>query len=133
MTLREQLRRDEEVRYMPYVDSRGNPTIGAGTKLPLSDKEVDLLLFHRLGLVLDELHRNLPWTASLDEARANALINMAYNMGVPRLLTFVKMLAAMEAGKWKVAALEALDSDWYHQVGPRATRLAKQIETGIMQ
>lgn len=133
MTLREQLRRDEGVKYEPYVDSQGNTTIGIGTKLPLTDEEVNALMEIRLTHISYELLLALPWIARIDDVHRSALRNMAYNMGVPRLLKFVKMLAAMESGDWKLAAREALDSDWYHQVGPRATRLAKQIETGVMQ
>lgn len=133
MTLRDQLRRDEGVKYEPYVDSLGFLTIGIGTRFPLTDVEVDMLYAHRLGQIADELDRALPWVANLDEARCNALINMAYNMGVPRLLSFKKMLKAMELEQWSLAADEALHSNWYHQVGPRATRIAKQIDTGVMQ
>ena len=134
MNLLDQLRRDEGVKYEPYVDSRGFVTIGAGTKLPITDGEVNALLELRLTIVTTELTSSLPWlVAQVDEVRRNALRNMAYNLGVPRLLEFKKMLHAMQTGNWTQAAVEALDSDWSRQVGARAIRLAKQIKTGVMQ
>lgn len=133
MTLREQLRRDEGVKYEPYVDLLGFATIGVGTRLPLTDEEVNALMEIRLTHVSHELAKALPWLEQVDEPRRAALRNMAYNLGVPRLLGFKKMLHAMEGGYWAQAAVEALDSSWFHQVGSRATRIALQIETGVMQ
>ena len=39
----------EGFRGEPYDDTRGNPTIGYGTKLPLTEAEGELLLRYRLG------------------------------------------------------------------------------------
>jgi lysozyme len=133
MTLREQLRRDEGVRYEPYVDSKGFATIGVGTKLPLTNEEVNALMEIRLSHTDHELDLALPWARTLDASRRDALRNMAYNMGVPRLLGFKHTLAFLQAENWTQAAAEMLNSLWAKQVGDRATRLAKQVETGVMQ
>lgn len=48
------------------------------------------------------------------------ILDMAYNMGVPALLGFKRMLAALDRGDWSQAAGELLDSKYASQVGPRA-------------
>ena len=61
---------------------------------------------------------------------ARGLCNMAYNLGVPRLLGFERMWAALAAGDYERAADEALDSKWARQVGARAARVAALIREG---
>jgi lysozyme len=51
-------------------------------------------------------------------------------MGLARLRTFRRALAAMERRDWETAAAEMLDSLWARQVGARADRLARQMLTG---
>ena len=63
--------------------------------------------------------------------RRDAILNMAFNLGVGGLLTFRNMLLALTAGDWMTAARHARQSDWYQQVGPRAERIAQMIETGV--
>ena len=55
---------------------------------------------------------------------------MMFNLGMPRLKKFVNMLKAIEAGAWRSAAVEMLDSKWAEQVGNRASRLSEMMETG---
>ena len=54
-------------------------------------------------------------------------MNMAYQMGVPGLLRFKKMLSALEAGDWKTAEKEALDSLWARQTPRRAREVASLL------
>jgi len=51
-------------------------------------------------------------------------------LGIGGLLGFHKMLGACEKGDWATAALEALNSEWARQVGPRAYRISRQLEEG---
>jgi lysozyme len=55
---------------------------------------------------------------------------MCFNLGLTRLLGFKKFLAAMEAGDWKTAGVEMLDSKWARQVGVRSTRLRDLVVEG---
>ena len=66
----------------------------------------------------------------MDDARLGVLIEMCYNLGLSGLAGFKKMLAAVEAGDYKKAAKEMLDSKWAFQVKGRAVELAKIMETG---
>ena len=52
----------------------------------------------------------------------------AYNMGVPRLMGFKRMLAAVERGDWPRAKVEALDSKWAEQVPNRAAKVVRGFE-----
>ena len=58
------------------------------------------------------------------------LIDMAFNMGVPRLLKFKKMWAAIHEGDFATASEEMLDSRWSTQVGQRSTKLALVMKEG---
>jgi lysozyme len=58
------------------------------------------------------------------------VIDMAFNVGVPRLTGFKKMWAALHCGDYAEAAKEMMDSKWARQVGRRAERLSSMMETG---
>jgi len=53
-----------------------------------------------------------------------ALYSMAYNLGLPRLTSFIKMRLALGRHDYAQAATEALDSKWAGQVGRRAEDIA---------
>ncbi|MDE1145655.1 MAG: glycoside hydrolase family protein [Azospirillaceae bacterium] len=127
------LRRDEGVRLKPYTDTVGKLTIGVGRNLTdtgLSAAEVDVLLTNDITAVADGLERSLPWSRALSEARQRALANMAFNMGLPTLLTFHTTLGHLQAGRFDQAADAALASKWASQVGGRAQRVAALIRAG---
>ena len=136
MTLREQLIRDEGKVLTPYRDSMGLLTIGVGHNLDahgISDEVCDLLLTEDIARVEAGLRVRLPWARKLGDVRYAVVANMAFNLGLGGLMQFRKALAAMQAGDWTTAAAEMLDSRWAGQVGARATRLARQMETGEWQ
>ncbi len=121
------LRRDEGLRLELYVDSVGKRTIGYGHNLDdlgISEQIAELVLEEDFASAAADLNRSLPWWKELPEPRRRGLLNMAFNLGLTRLLKFEKMLAALKAGDGEHAAIEALDSDWAKQVGKRAWRIA---------
>lgn len=135
-SLKDQLLRDEELRLKPYTDSVGKLTIGAGRNLTdkgISLQEAQLLLANDIADATADLQAKLPWTATLDDVRKGALVNMAFNMGIGGLLEFHDFLARMQRGDFSGAAGAMLDSLWARQVGARATRLSIQIQTGQWQ
>lgn len=137
-SLQEQLLRDEREVLHAYTDSRGYLTIGVGRLIDargggISHAEAMYLLDNDIRTHTQELVSALPWVADLDPARLGVLCNMAFNMGVPRLLGFKHALKAIQAGNWSEAAKEMLDSAWARQVGGRAERLAEQMRTGEWQ
>lgn len=128
-----ELRRDEGVRLKPYKDSVGKLTIGVGRNLDdmgISEVECEMLLQNDMVAHCMELDRKLPWWRTLGEVRQRVLANMAFNLGVTRLLGFKNTLALIESGQYAKAADEMLNSTWAKQVGLRATRLSGMMRTG---
>ena len=119
-------------RHIVYKDSLGYDTIGYGRLLSrgLSEDEARHLLANDVADHRNELLVHLPWAQALDEVRRAVLVDMAFNLGVPGLLGFRRMLAAVRARDWETAAREMLDSRWAGQVGHRAEELAKMMTTG---
>ena len=131
--LKQELVRDEGERLKPYHCTAGKLTIGVGRNLDdvgLSADESAYLLGNDIARVMAELDKALPWWRGLSEVRQRALANMAFNLGVPRLKGFARMLAALQAGQWDEAAAQALASKWAQQVGDRAKRIASMIKEG---
>ena len=136
MTIVDQLTRDEAVRLKPYRDSVGKLTIGIGRNLDdkgISLAEAQMLLQDDIRDVQAELQRSLPWVYQLDDARRGVLENMAFNMGVGKLMGFHDTLSFIQRGMWEQAANAMMQSLWAKQVGARALRLAEQMRTGVWQ
>lgn len=128
-----QLHIDEDKRSKPYRCSAGKLSIGVGRNLEdrgLSEDEIAYLLKNDIDLIEKELDRRLPWWREMSEARQTALANMAFNLGVPRLMKFVKALDHMRARRYDAAAREMLNSNWAQQVGDRADRVAALMQKG---
>ena len=133
MTLREQLIREEGHRGDPYRDSRGFLTIGVGWNLDahnLPDEVIDLMLTISIARVQTGLRARIPWYLGLDEPRRAVLESMAFQMGVGGLMSFRKMLAAVQVGNWREAGAEILDSNLRTQTPERTGRYAEQLITG---
>jgi|TARA_R110000744_G_scaffold320499_1_gene426654 lysozyme len=131
--LRQQIRMHEGVEYKVYEDTEGIKTVGVGRNLEdrgLSDDEIDYLLSNDIDICVKELEQTFDWYDDLDDIRKRVLIDMMFNLGMPRLKGFANMLKAIEAGAWKNAAVEMLDSKWAEQVGNRASRLSEMMESG---
>ena len=146
----------EGLRLQVYKDTLGIDTIGIGRNLEdrgISKEELDWMDYPSINhvyewgiteadavylatndvqIVEEELVRAHPCVDRLDSVRQLILIDMAFNMGVPRLCKFKKMWAAVEAEDFPTAAKEMLDSRWARQVKGRSTRLAHAMATGEM-
>lgn len=123
----------EGLRLKMYQCPAGKWTIGFGHNLEdngISLEIAETLLRTDLALARMEVGAKLPWSAKLNEARQYILVDMCFNMGIGRLLTFKKMLAALEQGYYERAAAEMLDSKWAKQVGRRAEKLAEIMRKG---
>ena len=130
----EQLVDHEGLELHPYEDSLGILTIGVGRNLEergISEDEAFYLLGNDIEIIWDELIKQHPIVEDLDDQRQMILLDMAFNMGVPRLGKFKKMWAAIEDGDMIEASKQALDSRWAYQVGRRAERLAERLTSGL--
>lgn len=118
-------------RHFAYRDTMGKLTIGYGRCLDdigISEDEALTLLEHDL-IAAENAVESLS-LGDLGDARRAALVDMAFNLGAAGLGRFKLMLEALRQGKWDLAAVEALDSDWADQVGKRAEEIARIIRTG---
>ena len=118
----------EGLRLQVYKDTLGIDTIGIGRNLQdrgISKEELDeldipsidhvyeygiteadaiFLAQNDVQIVEEELLRAHPCVEKLDAVRQLILIDMAFNLGVPRLCKFKKMWAAVEAEDFPTAA-----------------------------
>ena len=123
----------EGLELKPYRCTAGHLTIGIGRNLDdrgITEDEARFLCQNDVDIVEQELTRKFSFIVGLDDVRIRVLLDMAFNLGVPRLSAFSNMWAALEEGDYKQAAVEMLDSRWARQVGRRATNLSQMMETG---
>lgn len=145
-----QLARHEGVRRKAYRDSEGKLTIGLGFNL---DEGTNKSKVEQLGYSIDDLAQGQPisdddiqelyrqsWMTAYNDAQAflpdlkshplpvqRAVVDMAFNLGRPRLQTFKKAQKALMERNYQAAAKEMLDSKWAGQVKGRATTLADMV------
>jgi len=136
--LRQTLWDDEGLRLKPYMDTTGNLTIGHGHKVLDKDniKPGDVItkeraeeLYHKdVDTAIQDAYSFVPniWD-DLSPERQNILINMAYNLGGPKLNKFVEMRKGLQSDDYVTASKEMLNSIWSGQVGDRSKRLADRM------
>lgn len=137
--LRRHLKTAEGWSPVPYVDTVGVWTIGFGHALPgdpapglkwtKGQAETQLLKD-----VADAIHdaSTFAWFPTLDAVRQEIIVELAFNLGLPRLRTFKRMIAALAVKDYERAADELQDSRWYTQVGVRrGARLVGALRTGV--
>lgn len=139
--LKEEITSDEGQVLEVYEDHLGYPTVGVGHLILESDEEYgqgvgtkitqtrcDELLFQDLNIVLkeceDRFHNN--WREWPEEVKL-IIANMAFNLGLTRLVKFKKMFEALNTGDYRQASIEGLDSRWAKQVYNRAKRLMNRL------
>ena len=114
----------EELDYMDI------PSIDAIYEHGITEADAYYLATNDIAIVENELARAKPCVYDLDAVRQLIVMDMAFNMGVPRLCKFKKMWAAIEAGDFDTASVEMLDSRWARQVKSRATKLSDAMKKG---
>ena len=147
------LRKHEGLRLYPYHCSEEKLSIGIGRnledggitdveldyigktledilKVGLTQEEAYYLCRNDISNVEKELLERKPVVNQLDSVRQMCLVDMGFNMGVPRLMKFVKMWGAIEVGDFYEASEQMLDSRWATQVGKRSESLAEMMKLG---
>lgn len=136
--IKEDLVRHEGYVTEIYLCSEGYATFGIGHMItaddmehtwpvgtPVEDERI-LQVFHDdcmvavtdAECVVDDLY-------SHPDECIRVLVNMAFNIGRPRLSQFKNMIAAVNANDYQLAADEMIDSRWYNQVGRRSKELVE--------
>lgn len=124
---------EEGYRQFPYIDSTGNETIGIGRNLKtkgISKQEALDLLQYDISECEDNLLKNLGFFSLLDEVRKCVLIDMTFNMGILKLLSFKNTLDLIKNKNYSGAADNMLSSEWAKEVGNRAVVLSKMMRDG---
>jgi lysozyme len=122
----------EGLELKAYKCPAGKLTIGIGRNLEdngISKEEAFFLCSNDVWKIYGKLLK-YEWFRILNDERQEALINMAFNIGISGLLKFKKMIAALEREDFEAAAQEALNSKWATQVGYRSGELANVILKG---
>ena len=142
LNLLNQLRRHEGLRLDPCKCSEGYLTIGYGRNIEtngISEAEAEFMLLNDLVACESEL-KNEGWYNQLDETRRAVVLNMAFNLGKPKLLKFSKFIGRLSDNDYEGASKEMVtgsdgvsESKWASQVGKRAYELAEQMRTGQWQ
>ncbi len=121
------IKQEEGFKGIVYKCTEGFDTIGYGTRLPLSEKEAEMILEYRLNILKGNLSGSL-YMLDIDKKAWDILYNMVYQMGVKGVLNFKNMIKALEAKDYKRAGDEMLDSKWAKQTPARANRLSKAMK-----
>lgn len=125
---------EEGLRLVAYQDTMGIWTIGYGhahvspgtvwTKdQALAQLQLDI------NTTEAALNSELSWWSSLSETRQDVIVNMAFNLGVHKLLSFNTFLGLVKAGNYGAAADDLAQTAWDKQVGHRADVLEQMMRS----
>lgn len=130
-----------------YLDTMNIETIGYGRNLkqyPLTldeklliaknngrypREEAELWLISHCEILEKELN-TFEWYRQLDEFRKGIILDMAYQLGIPRLLKFKLMTMDLRIKNFTGAATQMLKSAWAVQTPNRVKKLALMMEYG---
>lgn len=142
LNLLNQIRRHEGLRLKPYHCSENFLSLGYGRNLDtngISEAEAEFMLSNDL-LACESEMKDEGWYNQLDETRRAVVLNMAFNLGKPKLLKFSKFIGRLSDNDYEGASKEMVtgsdgvsESKWASQVGKRAYELADQMRTGEWQ
>ena len=138
--LKDEIASDEGTVLEIYLDHLGYPTVGVGHLIKETDMEssegvgykinqtrCDELFYQDINICLSECEKRMnEWENFPDEVKL-IMANMAFNLGISRLMRFKNMFAALNSGDYKQASIEGLDSKWAKQVYNRAHRLMDRL------
>ncbi len=121
MNAKDLIIKHEDMALRPYIDSVGKLTIGFGHNLDdlgISRLSAEFILEEDIATAKEWLEEIFD-VDSLPSKVQVVMLDMMFNLGYNRFKGFKKMIAAVKAGDYKLAAEEAKDSKWCKQVGSR--------------
>lgn len=141
----DQLKFEEGLRLDAYYCPAGKKTIGYGHNIDanpyyhgsaipdrITKQEAEAILLHDIIDVEEELGSAWPaYHKITSHARQDALVNMAFQMGVEGLMKFKRTLGHVERQQWQQAYDCAMLSKWATQCPNRAIRVAGQLLKGV--
>lgn len=138
--LKEDLIREEGLKYEIYRCSEGFPTAGIGHlitewdeeyySLPIgaevSKEQVDKWFEADLYIAMNDMEKFCEGM-EVDENVKECVTQMAFQLGLPRLNGFKNFKQALKDGDIAKAQAEMKDSRWYKQTTNRAERLIEKM------
>jgi lysozyme len=125
---------NEGSRSRPYICTAGKLTIGRGRNLDdkgLSPVEIEFLFQNDISDAFIDANTFYSDFNMLDDVRKTVILDMVYQLGLPKLLQFKKFRAFVIAQDYKKAAAEILDSKYAKTDTPsRAYRNSLMMEKG---
>ena len=138
--LRKEIEADEGCKYETYRCSEGYPTAGIGHLLTewdeeysepigtaVSEEQVQKWFEKDVQTAINDCQDIFNDFDALPEDIQHVLINMAFQLGGPRLSKFKRMIAAVEVEDYREMSLEMEDSRWFKQTPNRAQRLIDRV------
>ena len=139
--LRKEIEADEGCVYKIYRCSEGYPTAGIGHLLtewdeeyydkpigtPVPEEKVQEWFVNDVQTAINDCNDIFNSFEKLPEDIQHVLINMAFQLGKPRLSKFRLMIAAVEMEDYREMALQMEDSRWFKQTTNRAQRLIDRV------
>lgn len=98
-------------------------------KQKISESHSDILLRYGLQQALSDARVFLSDFDSQPLVVRAILVDMAYNLGLPKLMKFKDFRVALLNKNYNAASEEMVDSLWYKQVGNRSKRLVNMMRT----
>ena len=139
LTMKDNLKRvivdHEDRKKFPYVDTKGNITIGIGYNLTgrgMPDQWIDEQYDNDVNNLYNQLSQDFSWYDALCEPRKIVLIDMCF-MGYEKFKKFHNMINALSIGDYKTAADEMINSEWANDVGARRSGYDHNVMiTGVL-
>ena len=136
LKLKQSIKKHEGLKLKPYHCPKGKLTIGYGRNLEdngITIHEAEKMLETDLLNIKLELVDNIKFFHNLDDIRQNVLIEMAYQMGTPKLLSFKNTLKFMEKKDFINASKEMLNSKWHEQMKEYDLQDGKANNNGLLR
>jgi lysozyme len=137
--LKKQIVSSEGIRYEAYKDTLGHWTIGIGHLIkddekdlitrekPLTNAEVDVIFHRDLNQAIDDARKFIDEN-SIHEIAFEICVDMAFNLGLPKLSQFKRFKQALIDNNYILASQEMLDSRWAKQLPNRSKRLSDEMK-----
>tara|TARA_Y100001980_G_C14517418_1_gene292725 strand:+ start:840 stop:1268 length:429 start_codon:yes stop_codon:yes gene_type:complete len=135
--LKNQIKEHEGYRDTVYLDTLGKRTVGYG-HLCVEDNWVDGKIYEKeyleevfdkdFNIALTDANKILEGKPVNHIAR-EVIIELVFNIGMPRTMKFVKCLAALDNEDYEEAGNQILDSLYARQVPYRAGKLAGKMKS----
>jgi len=123
----------EGLRLDLYQDTVGKWTIGYGHNIEdngITKWTAEQMLTADVNHAHLECYQTFIWFKLLDEVRQAVIVDMVFNMGMPRFKGFKKTIKYISKNLFETASVEMLDSKWAKQVKGRSEKLSQMMRKG---